>query len=92
MLEFINEYIGVKIMENKYKSGDIVYFVSNGIFVKEAKVIRCAGGFVTIKFDKSNTGEGPSGIRVRESKIYATKEEADAVAKQNHNNDLRLSR
>lgn len=72
-------------MKKKFNTGDTVYFVSNSIFVKEATVVRCAGGFVTIKFDKSNTGDGVSGIRVRESKVYSTKKEAEAVAKQNHN-------
>lgn len=78
-------------MSKKFNTGDTVYFVSNSIFVKEAKVVRCADGFITIKFDESNTGEGFSGIRVRESKIYATKEEAEAVAKQNHNIDMKYS-
>ena len=78
-------------MNTKLNTGDTVYFVSNIIFVKEATVVRCAGGFVTIKFDKSNTGEGSSGIRVRESKVFATKEEAEAMTKRNYNNELRLS-
>lgn len=43
--------------------------------------MRFAGGFVTIKFDTSNTNEGPTGTRVRESKVYASKEEAEVVAK-----------
>lgn len=79
-------------MRKKFNVGDVVYFVSNSIFVKEATVVRCAAGFVTIKFKDSNTHEGPSGTRVRESKVFATKEEAKAVAKQNHNDNLRFSR
>lgn len=68
-------------MTKKFNEGDTVYFISNGIFVREAKVVRCAGGFVTIKFDTSNTNEGPAGTRVRESKVYASIEEAEVVAK-----------
>ena len=67
----------------QFNLGDIVYFIASNRIVKEAKVIRNAGGFVTIKFDEGNCG--PSGTRVRESKLYRTKEEAEAVAKQHQN-------
>lgn len=67
----------------KFKVGDRVYFVSSSIFVREATVIHCAGGFVTIKFDTNNGNDGPSGTRVRDSKVYATEKEANEVAKQN---------
>lgn len=67
----------------KFNVGDRVYFVSSSIFVREATVIHCAGGFVTIKFDTNNGNDGPSGIRVRESKVYATEKEANEIAKRN---------
>lgn len=67
----------------KFNEGDIVYFIASSIFVKEAKVIHSACGFVTIKFDTNNGNDGPSGTRVRESKVYKTKEEAEKIAKQN---------
>ena len=63
----------------QFNLGDIVYFIASNRIVKEAKVIRNAGGFVTIKFDEGNCG--PSGTRVRESKLYHIKEEAEAVVK-----------
>ena len=59
-------------MVSKYKGGDKVYFVSSSVFIKEATVIRSSGGFVTIKFATNNGNDGPSGIRVRESKVYRT--------------------
>lgn len=37
---------------------------------------------MTIKFDERNMHDGPAGIRVRESKVYVTNEEAEAIAKQ----------
>ena len=52
-------------MAKQFNVGDTVYFISNGICVRKVKVVRCAGGFVTIKFDTSNTNEGPAGTRVR---------------------------
>ena len=68
-------------MVSKYKEGDKVYFVSSSVFVKEATVIRSSGGFVTIKFATNNGNDGPSGIRVRESKVYRTEEEANEVVR-----------
>lgn len=64
----------------QFNPGEIAYFIASNRIVKEAKVIRNAGGFVTIRFDEGNCG--PSGTRVRESKLYRTKEEAEAVVKQ----------
>ena len=68
------------VLLKQFNPGEIVYFIASNRIVKEAKVIRNAGGFVTIKFDEGNCG--PSGTRVRESKLYHTKEEAEAVVKQ----------
>ena len=62
----------------QFNLGDIVYFIASNRIVKEAKVIRNAG-FVMIKFDEGNCR--PSGTRVRESKLYHTKEEVEAVVK-----------
>ena len=57
-----------------------MYFISSSVFVRKATVIRATGGFVTIKFDTNNGNDGPSGIQVRESKVYHTEKEAnDAV-------------
>lgn len=57
-----------------YKSGDIVYHISNSIYVRKARVIRAGGGFCTIKFD--DTG---SGSRVRATKLYKTEKEASEI-------------
>lgn len=66
----------------QFNPGDIAYFIASNRIVKEAKVIRNAGGFVTIKFQEGNCG--PAGTRVRESKLYPTKEEAEQIIKQQH--------
>ena len=60
---------------NKYNVNDIVFFISNGYHIREATVIR-AGEFCTIKF---NDNETPAGTRVRESKLFKTKQEAEIV-------------
>lgn len=59
---------------NKFNLGDIVYFI--------ATVIRTGSGFCTIKF---NDNETPSGTRVRESKLFKTKQEAEVVVEKTHN-------
>lgn len=65
----------------KYDVGDIVFFISNGYHIREATVIR-SGEFCTIKF---NDNETPVGTRVRKSKLFKTKQEAEFVIKKTHN-------
>ena len=65
----------------RFNEGDTVYFIASSIFVKKAKVVRNAGGFCTIVFS-DNGNCGPSGTRVRESKLYRTEKEANEVIKQ----------
>ena len=70
-------------MVKQFNIGDTVYFISSSVFVRKATVIRSAAGFVTIKFDTNNGNDGPSGIRVRESKLYHTEKEANDVVQAN---------
>jgi hypothetical protein len=65
----------------QFNEGDTVYFIASSIFIKQAKVLRNTGGFCTIIFD-GNGNCGTSGTRVRESKLYRTEEEANAIVKQ----------
>ena len=62
---------------NKFNLGDTVYFIESTNFIRQATIINCSAGFCTIRFETGNSG--PSGIRVRESKIYRTKQEAQSV-------------
>lgn len=61
--------------------GDKAWLVSNRIFVQEVTIGKASGGFVLIKF------EAGGGIRVRPDRLYATKEEADAVVEKNKAED-----
>ena len=70
-------------MTKQFNVGDTVYFISSSVFVKKATVISASAGFVTIKFDTNNGNDGPSGIRVRESKVYHTEKEANDVVQVN---------
>ena len=67
---------------NKYNVGDTVYFIANGYHIRKATVIRAGSGFCTIKF---NDNETPAGTRVRESKLFKTKQEAEVVVEKTHN-------
>ena len=57
---------------NKYSAGDTVYFVESQWIIREVKVISCGGGFYTMKFV-----DGSGGIRLRENRLFSTKEEAE---------------
>ena len=64
------------IMAGKYKPGDTVYIVSSVNWIKEAKVLKYSGGFYTIQF--TDTG---GGIKLRESRLFPTEEEAKKSTK-----------
>jgi len=58
-----------------WKTGDKAWIVESTIFVKEVEVVNARGGFVTLRFKDSS-----GGMRVRESRLYKTKEDAEKVA------------
>ena len=64
-------------MKTKYNIGDIVYIIANQIFIKEAKVVRVTAStrMYTLKFTEES-----GGTRLRENRLYATKQEAEFVA------------
>ena len=63
---------------NKFKPGDTVYLIGNTYFIEEATVVMTISGFVTIRFI-----ERSGGTRVRENRLYASREEAETVVAQN---------
>ena len=60
-----------------WKAGDKAWIVESTIFVKE-EVVNARGGFVTLRFKDSS-----GGMRVRESRLYKTKEEAEKIVEAN---------
>ena len=60
-------------MPNKYSPGDTAYIVESNRIIREVKVLKTAGGFTTLRFTDS---EG--GIKLRESRLFPTKEDAEA--------------
>ena len=61
-------------MNGKYQPGQKVFLTGgNKNLIKEATVLKYTGGFDTIRFDSGG------GIKVRESRIYPSREEAEAA-------------
>ena len=60
-------------MPSKHNPGDTAYIVESGLFVREVEVLKVAGGFATLRFK-----DGDGGVRLRENRLFLTKEEAEA--------------
>ena len=60
-------------MATKYKSGDTAFIVESSRVIREVKVLKVAGGFATLRFTDSD-----GGIKLRESRLFPTKEAAEA--------------
>ena len=63
-------------METKYKQGDIVYYISDSGSVEEATYVMYIAGFETIRFS-----DGSGGTRIREYRLYSSREDAEAAIK-----------
>ena len=61
-------------MKNQYKPGDIAYIVESALVVREVLIHNISGSFYTLRFTDTN-----GGIRVRESRLFPTKEAAEAT-------------
>lgn len=55
-----------------YNVGDTAFIVESQRIIREVKIIKCGGGFYTMKFV-----DGSGGIRLRENRLYSSKEEAE---------------
>lgn len=66
--------------EQKYKVGKHVFIISNNSFVMEMQIMRISGDFYTLR-SVENYG---SGMRLKGHRLYVTKEEAEAVIKNEH--------
>ena len=60
-------------MQSKFNPGDIAYIVESNHYIREVEVVKAAAGFCTIRF----TDHG-GGIKVRESRLFPSKEAAEA--------------
>ena len=60
-------------MATKYNPGDTAFIVESSRFIREVKVLKVASGFATLRFMDSD-----GGIKLRESRLFPTKEDAEA--------------
>lgn len=63
----------------KFNVGDTVYLVESNRMIREVLIVKYAGGFYTIRFKDSG-----GGIKVREYRLYASKEEAENAIEKAH--------
>lgn len=63
--------------EKKYTVGQHVFIISNNSYVMEMEIVRIAGDFYTLR----STQNYGSGMRLKKHRLFATKEEAEAVLK-----------
>ena len=54
-----------------FKLGDTVFFIESNRFIREATVMKKSGDFYTLRFADGG------GIRLRENRLYATRQEAE---------------
>lgn len=73
-------------MLNYCEPGQKAWLISNGIFVQEVEIGRISGGFALVKFSAGG------GIRVRLSRLYETKEEAESIVKKNKGEEKRIGK
>ena len=62
----------------KYKAGDKAFIVESSRFIREVEIVKIAGGLVTLRFADTN-----GGVKLHESRLFPTKEEAEASTKRN---------
>ena len=60
-------------MPNKYNPGDTAYIVESNRIIREVRVLKVTGGFATLRFTDSD-----GGIKLRESRLFPTQEDAEA--------------
>lgn len=57
----------------KMKAGDTAFIVESNRLIREVEIKSCVGGMYLIRFKDSG-----GGIKVKEHRLFATKEEAEA--------------
>lgn len=66
---------------NKYKAGQTIYIVANNREVLSGTILKYSGGLYTIKLSHG-ISYGPAATRLKEHRLYATKNEANKALEQ----------
>ena len=73
-------------MAAKFKVGDTAFIVESNYHVREVEIRSCSGGMYLVRF-KDNCG----GIRLKEHRLFATQEDAEASMPKKENKTVRRS-
>ena len=73
-------------MVAKFKAGDTVFIVESNRFIREAQIKSCAGVMYLLKFKDSD-----GGIKLKEHRLFATKEDAEASIRKEEKKPVRRS-
>lgn len=61
-------------MSHKYNMNDTAFLIESNRFIRKVKIVKYAAGLYLVRF-----ADGTGGIKVRESRLYASEEEAKAM-------------
>lgn len=70
---------------SRFKVGDRVFIISNGVKIDELTVIAVSGNFYTLRYVESG-----GGTRLASHRLYATREEAETELRQMNDRRRRL--
>ena len=73
-------------MPKRYRPGDIVYMLESNWLVREVRIVKVTGDFAIIRFRRD------SGIRLRISRLFPTREEAEAAVPDHQPLEVRMQR
>ena len=63
-------------MPSKYTPGEIAYIVESARWIREVKIIKVSGDLYTLRFT-----DAQGGVKLRESRLFKTRKEAEASTK-----------
>ncbi len=61
-------------MGGRYNINDTAFLIESNRIIREVKILKYAGGLYTVRFV-----DGAGGIKVRENRLFATEDEANAT-------------
>ena len=73
-------------MPTRYRPGDIVYMLESNWLVREVRIVKISGNFAIIRFRRD------SGTRLRLSRLFPTREEAEAAVPDHQPLEVRMQR
>ena len=73
-------------MAARFEAGDTVFIVESNRFIREAQIKSCTGEMYLLKFKDSD-----GGIKLKEHRLFASKEDAEASMRKEEKKPVRRS-